>query len=415
MYIQMVEKLRQDLSIYDDTGVTFKNIYGERYLKMSIQEHQIQMNTIQQQILNANQKSVTEKNGGTIYFILGSNLHNMLGLLAKPIGIVYKVVSKNTQLTDTQNIWQLYKLRGIYDSTSDKDYLTKDLIAQYHIALGENYFDAGDTNNAKLEYKKASQIGKDIDAVQSAIASIFTKKGLIEEAFEGSKLAVERNQWDPDLHNNLATAYLGKGMLDEAIKEYKKALELNPKLSEVYNNLGITYLQKGDYENAKLSLSKACMLSPADAQVYNNLGMTYAKLNNLPLAVSAYKKALSIKPNYVDAHFNLGNIYLRSGENDLALQEYKYAISLAPTKAEIYNNTGVAYGNKKDFDNAIEFYKKAIDVNPKYAEAYNNLAGAYYNKGDFKKAKLFWENTLKLDSTHKAAKEYLIQLGNIRN
>ena len=54
---------------------------------------------------------MTEKNGGTIYFILGSNLHNMLGLLAKPIGIVYKVVSKNTQLTDTQNIWQLYKLR----------------------------------------------------------------------------------------------------------------------------------------------------------------------------------------------------------------------------------------------------------------------------------------------------------------
>ena len=47
MYLQMVEKLRQDLSIYDDTGVTFKNIYGERYLKMSIQEHQIQMNTIQ--------------------------------------------------------------------------------------------------------------------------------------------------------------------------------------------------------------------------------------------------------------------------------------------------------------------------------------------------------------------------------
>ena len=32
------------------------------------------------------------------------------------------------------------------------------------------------------------------------------------------------------------------------------------------------------------------------------------------------------------------------------------------------------------------------------------LPGAYYNKGDFKKAKLFGENTLKLDSTHKAAK-----------
>ena len=70
----------------------------------------------------------------------------------------------------------IIQIKRIYDSTSDKDYLTKDLIAQYHIALGENYFDAGDTNNAKLEYKKASQIGKDIDAVQSAIASIFTKK-----------------------------------------------------------------------------------------------------------------------------------------------------------------------------------------------------------------------------------------------
>ncbi|MFQ6084686.1 MAG: tetratricopeptide repeat protein [Candidatus Bathyarchaeia archaeon] len=78
-----------------------------------------------------------------------------------------------------------------------------------------------------------------------------------------------------DDHLKLAHEYTRKGMLDEAIEEYKRAIEIDPKFAYSYLNLGVAYGSKGMIKEAISELETAVRLNPRYGKAHANLANAY--------------------------------------------------------------------------------------------------------------------------------------------
>lgn len=398
MYLQLVEGMRKDLAVLDDTGTVFKNIYGEDFIKMSQQAHDM--------LLNARQLNII-KGKLPIYLILGSNVHNMSGLNIKPIGLIFKVIKPFENELIEKNPWKRYSLSSLYSKLNLTTYLEKDLKAQHFFSLGEYYFDKGDMVLAKKMYKITAEIGEEVDAIKNSLAATFTRKNLIEDAFVLAKDAVKMYPNNPDVHNALGASYLGMREYEKAISEFTKAIEIQPNFSEAYNNLGVTYLRMGILGKSIEAYQRAISIKPGDVELHKNLGIAYIQANMIKEAEASFRTALNINAGYPELYFQLGNALIRQNRLRETVEEYKKAISLNNKYIEAYNNLGVALDNQGLYDEAIKVYKKALGFAPAYAEAHCNLGGAYFNKGLIKEAVKEWEIALKLDPNQKKAREFL--------
>lgn len=391
-YLQMVEKRGRNIIAYDESGTVFKNIYGNDVYNLPKKEHNIRIESVQRKIISESREQV--------FYVLGSKIQNMSGILAEPYGILYKI----KETLQKKNFEDIYEKRGLNDNSIYKDYLTRDIIAQYHILSGEEFYLNKEKDKAIKEFEIAETVGYDIETIQSVLSDIYLKYGLVELALKKSLRETDSNFDSAQSHNNLGNAYLSKGMIEQAIVEYKKALEINPKFAETYNNLGLAYLEKGVLENAIGSFRKAIDLQPQNSKFLNNLGITYMRDNNLNEAIKSYKKAIEISPNYDAAHYNLGNAFLTKELFDDAIEEYKKTIHLSPDKPEVYLNIGLSYLKKKSYNLAIESFEKAIKFKQDYIDAYYNLGNAYGNKGDLENAIISWKKALKINKNFLPAK-----------
>ncbi len=61
---------------------------------------------------------------------------------------------------------------------------------------------------------------------------------------------------------NLGALYGRKGMLDEAIEEFRRALEITPDRAETHINLGVAYYNKGVRKEAIQEFEEALRIGP---------------------------------------------------------------------------------------------------------------------------------------------------------
>ncbi len=113
-----------------------------------------------------------------------------------------------------------------------------------HSTVGENYFGAGDLENAEKHYRAA------ID------------------------LTPERKT----LHYNLALIYEAKGDALAAIQEYQKETELDSENFKAFNNLGLLYRHAGQLQRAANCFQRVVQLLPKDPRGYVMLASTYKQM-----------------------------------------------------------------------------------------------------------------------------------------
>lgn len=359
-YLKNTEGIRQDIKLYDDEGVVFENIYGEDFLKISIGEHKKRLNEIQSRLIEPNK---------TIYFIMGSNVHNMAvsnnSINYKPAGLLYKITNKNVKQ-------QEYRFRNL--NSDESDYLTKDLVSQIYFMMGENQYSNGNLKSAEEYYNKAEETGRDVDTIQSNMALVFQRPEFKDRMLSYYKKAVQNNPALADNHSNLGNAYFAAGYLDSALKEYLKAVEIAPKSSEIWNNLGVLYYKKKELNKSAECFIRAMTLNPSDINLFTNLVNVYRELNDFSRSITVSLEGIKLNPNDKNLRFILGNLYLKVNQFDLALKQYEYIIKNIDDKyAEAYNNIGVIYIRKNELLKSVEYFKKALTIKPDYIEADKNL------------------------------------------
>ncbi len=109
-------------------------------------------------------------------------------------------------------------------------------------------------------------------------------------------------------HFNDAEAHKKKGLLQEAIESYKKAVEADASFISAYYNLSLIYYQTQQLSQAIVNLKKVTDLDPGDVSAFNNLGVLYVAMGRLHDAKSCFENALAGDADYEEARINLEKV-----------------------------------------------------------------------------------------------------------
>lgn len=88
--------------------------------------------------------------------------------------------------------------------------------------------------------------------------------GNYEDGREAFLKALELEESEPDLYNELAICEMELGMLIESRRRLEKALRLEPENTKIMSNLGIVALKEGNEEEAKGFFASVLDLAPDD-------------------------------------------------------------------------------------------------------------------------------------------------------
>jgi tetratricopeptide (TPR) repeat protein len=98
-----------------------------------------------------------------------------------PLGVVFKAVRAGAR--EPEPFIRKTRLDGELDPLVPKDYLTQNLIGQYHYMLGLT-FEPFDWLRARLEFERAAQASPDNDVLFFNLGLIFRRNGLTDDAIE---------------------------------------------------------------------------------------------------------------------------------------------------------------------------------------------------------------------------------------
>jgi len=167
-----------------------------------------------------------------------------------------------------------------------------------HTSLGTTLLSLGREDEAEAEFKKSLALAPDYVAA-SNLGVIYYNQKRFAEAAEMTEKALQVNDKDYRLWNNLAIAYEWLGQPDKARQAFSQELTrleqiapLRPDDAEVHANLGAMYSQLHLRDKAKTQLDAALALSSDDAGILGKAGEAYENLGERSLALEYFRKAL---------------------------------------------------------------------------------------------------------------------------
>jgi len=301
--------------------------------------------------------------------------------------------------------------------------MTAEMEARGHFVRGNAFYQAGDYQNAVVEYTRA---------LDFAPANV-------------------------DILNNLGTAYSALGKRQEAEAVLKKARELSPDNETVARNLNTLNLlgttekkpaggmfqisEKTEKERATLAAFFQGGAQPKDVAAPEKpkqplelpLPAAPAQIQ-APLPASAdvqediipspktvaraqtAKEALTqtLPPQAPESpketsqtHFNKGVFRESEGDLEGALLHYREAVRLEPANAIAQYNLGNIYFRLGAFESAIECYQAALQTDASLGKSYNNIGVAYYKLGRLDEAEQAWRQALQVEPSLGSARENL--------
>ena len=414
LYLQSVEGLRPDVSLYDaygDTAIALRSFAGFRDA--------------------GQQPKIEQICGAHDACFFGFTPDQELGARAKdaePVGILFG-------LGDTARlgacVWGLYELQGIDDRRVFKRILEQEIASDYHFRLARHHLARGNRSGWEIELALTSLAGAEVDFMRAKVADEYSEAGMTDDAIREFQAARALNPYQADYSNqlgvlyrksgrdneaieafraaltikpdesvyayNLGNALSGAGRIDEAISFYGRALNGATNPAEVHNNLGQAYRRKGDADQAVGHFREAIRLDPKYVAPRLNLGVAYASMERYDLAIREYLDALEIEPNSKEVHNNLGTAYKRSGQIDLAVEHFKQAAGIDPKFLAVRVNLGSTYAQLGEYELAIPYYQEVIRIDPDYASGYFDLGSIYLNQRSFTMCRKTWGRFLEVE------------------
>lgn len=232
----------------------------------------------------------------------------------------------------------------------------------------------GNLGHAKTLYEQHLSENSNDDDAWHALGVLHAQRNDLTAAQEALQKAISLNKSNAIYHNSLGNVLRQHKDFDNAISAYKKAIKLNSNYASAFNNLGATYFQLDRLSSAEKAYQKAIELKPTYADAYCNLGILYTKMNAENAAKIALEKALSLNPDLITAENQLGDYYLRHGQYDAAYLLFQSAAKKAPQQAEIQHRLGISAFHKKDYHQAKKQFEITLRLQSSHPEAHQYLA-----------------------------------------
>ena len=155
------------------------------------------------------------------------------------------------------------------------------------------------------------------------LALYYHRAGDFVSAETNYRALLQRNELDPQVHNNLGLLYRDRGLVDQSIREFQRALIINPQYSTARNNLGVVLMGAARLDDASAEFRRVLAQDPRNADAAVNLALVDKAGGRPEQAKESLLRALTIDPVNAPAHFNLAALYEQSGENARAIEHYR--------------------------------------------------------------------------------------------
>ena len=249
---------------------------------------------------------------------------------------------------------------------------TAKMKAAYHEKRANQYFNAGQFEQADIEYKNVLRNAPQNAQAWSRLGIIYFDQGRLGEA---AQILVRAQQLDTnnlEVRLKLGTIYLGAGSLKEARDEAGFVLDKNPKDPQAPILLAETAATNQIAETrARLQkLSQAGETAPLNVA----LGALAFRQRDLQTAEVYFKNAVKLDPKFCDGYSALGNLYVVQQNLKQAEASFKSAAELAPPrsgKALQYAQFKIEPG---DSATGKQLLQDIVKKTPDYLPAWNALA-----------------------------------------
>jgi Tfp pilus assembly protein PilF len=155
------------------------------------------------------------------------------------------------------------------------------------------------------------------------LAIYYHRAGDLVTAETNYRALLQRNELDPQVHNNLGLLYRDRGLVEESIREFQRALIINPQYGTARNNLGVILMSAARLDDAAVEFRRVLAQDPRSADAAVNLALVDKAGGRPERAKESLLRALTIEPDNAPAHFNLAALYEQSGENARAVEHYR--------------------------------------------------------------------------------------------
>jgi tetratricopeptide (TPR) repeat protein len=208
------------------------------------------------------------------------------------------------------------------------------------VRAGNEFFKAGEADNAIEEYKNALELNPNNAEAHLKMGFLFYNvKSMHEEGMAHLLKAMELEPNDPRIHHDLGMALLHQRKYNQAIKHLSIAIEGMPegfdlqyKPADMHYNLGMALFQIRNFKDSASHLSQAVRIDPDNARSHYSLAMALAIQGQLDEAVEHYTRAVKINPGIDTSpilHDVLGMEYAKAGQFQEAVASAEKALGLA--------------------------------------------------------------------------------------
>jgi tetratricopeptide (TPR) repeat protein len=180
--------------------------------------------------------------------------------------------------------------------------ISEDFLNDYSfVRAGNEFFKAGDTDNAIQEYKRALEMNPNNTEAHLRLGFLmYNAKRKYEEGMSHYNQALKANPNDPRIHHDLGMALLHQRQFDQAIEHLSAALRGMPNgLDKQYNlvgmhfNLALAFSFAERPEEAIPHFCEVVRLDPKNFSAHYRLALSYAEVQRFNEAVLSAEQALS--------------------------------------------------------------------------------------------------------------------------
>ena len=272
-YGRIVERMREDIKIYDRFNLIFKLPKLDTQSRSIGQGWEDWRNNIEKQII--------EKKGdrAVFYAVFVPNPIQMPSQYKLvPFGSINKVerMGETIKLDTAYQVWKYYSLES-FNENFHRDFMNRQVAAFFHFNHAKLFFALGHSPLALRYIKRASQVGYNDDLIHSEMAIFLVDEGFFKEARKELEKAMVYHKDLDGVHNNWGYYYHKTGDYKKAITSFQKALELSPDNFGYHNNLGFALYEAGDSEEAYRILKRSLKINGKQPEIVKFIGKSDLK------------------------------------------------------------------------------------------------------------------------------------------
>jgi tetratricopeptide (TPR) repeat protein len=256
-YGRLVERMREDVSLYDRYNLIFQMPSMEFQGRSRAKTWEEKRDRFEKDL-------ITESGRRDVFYgSFGPYAINMPeGYTLAPYGILHKVVKENTtlDLRIIERAWKYYVTESLQESFY-RDYMNREVSAFFYFSRGKQLILLGQASRGLECLSLAATIGYDDTLIPSETGIFLTDHGHYEEARQALERALIYNEDLSGVYNNWGYYYHRIGDLKKAVTSFEKAIELKPARFSFHNNLGFALYEIGDKKAAERALRRSLAIN----------------------------------------------------------------------------------------------------------------------------------------------------------